>query len=99
MGLMQSPGRGVRAMGLRKRGLVGNALENMEARQAAQDMADAGVYNDRLAQIAQMLNDPARSREGLEMLLGEAERVKFMNDPISIVKGSTGYKMARQRLE
>ena len=94
MGLMQSTGRGVRAMGLRKRGLVGNALENMDARQAAQDMADAGVYNDRLAQIAQMLNDPARSREGLEMLLGEAERVKFMNDPISIVKGSTGYKMA-----
>lgn len=94
MGLQQATGVGLRVQGLRKRGLVANAIENMDARDAAQGAADARNYNNRLGLIAEMLNDPARSAEGLQMLLGEADRIKFMNDPINIVKGSTGYKLA-----
>ena len=94
MGLQQSTGMGVRVQGLRKRGLLATVGESIQANEAVQDMANARNFNNRLGQIAEMLNDPARSREGLEMLLGEAERIKFMNDPVSIVKGSTGYKLA-----
>ena len=94
MGLQQSTGLGVRVQGLNKRGLVQRGFDAIDADDAARQMAGATEANDRLRSIAEMLQDPRTMNRGLEMLLGEAERVKFLNNPINIVKGSLGYKIA-----
>ena len=94
MGLQQATGLGVRIQGLNKRGLVQRGFDAIDADDAARQMAGATEANDRLRSIAEMLQDPRTMNRGLEMLLGEAERVKFLNNPINIVKGSLGYKIA-----
>ena len=94
MGLQQSTGLGVRIQGLRSQGLQPGIFDKIDMREAAQEAADARNYNDRLKMIADLLKDPRKSSEGMRLLLAEAERVKFMNDPIAIVKGATGYKLA-----
>ena len=92
MGLQQATGLGVRVQGLRSG--LGRVADDIDLREAAQQAASAREFNDRLKMIADLLKDPRKSSEGMRLLLGEAERVKFMNDPISIVKGATGYKLA-----
>lgn len=96
MGLQQATGLGVRVQGLRSRGLEPNVFDKMDLREAAKEAAGAKEFNDRLKMIADLLKDPRKSSEGMRLLMGEAERIKFMNDPISIVKGATGYKLANQ---
>lgn len=92
MGLQQKTGLGVRIQGLR--GGIQGMADNIALQEVAQQAARAQDYNDRLKMIADMLKDPLKSSEGMRLLMGEAERVRFMNDPIAIVKGSTGYHLA-----
>ena len=94
MGLQQATGLGPRIQGLSKKGLVQRGFGAIDAEDAARQYAGATETNDRLRSIAEMLQDPRTMNRGLEMLLGEAERVKFLNNPINIVKGSLGYKIA-----
>lgn len=99
VGYDQSLGRGLLAQKFAKGGfnpaeLAEKIAKSREARMAQAAVEGAGEYSDKIGDIIKRLNDPQLKDGALDDLYELAEQIKFMNDPINIVKGTTGLKMA-----
>jgi len=74
--------------------LADKIRKSREARMDQAAVEGAGEYADKIGDIVNRLNNPQLKDGALDDLYELAEQIKFMNDPMSIVKGSTGLKMA-----
>ena len=99
LGYKQSIGRGLANQkwategGFDPKMLRDQASARLQERANQEAVDGAAEYSDKIAGIISKLNDPDQLDAGLDELLQIASSVKFMNDPMNIVKGTTGLKM------
>ena len=98
LGYDQSLGRGLLAQKYAKGGFSPMELADRIAktrldRANAAAAEGAAEYSDKIGDILERLNNPRTKDDALNDLYELAEQVKFMNDPINIVKGTTGLKL------
>lgn len=99
LGYKQSIGRGLMNQrwategGFSAKELREKAAAQMSAGSDQAAVQGAAEYSDKIAGIISKLNDPNQLDAGMDELLQVASSVKFMNDPMNIVKGTTGLKM------
>lgn len=98
LGYDQSLGRGLMAKKFAKQGftpdeLSAKIIKSQQDRMAAMASENAAQYSDRIGDIIERIGNPATKNEALDDLYELAEQIKFMNDPINVVKGTMGMKM------
>mgnify|MGYP003110071578 CR=1 FL=1 len=99
LGYDQSLGRGLLAKKYAQNGFSPQELAEKIAKNRADrarvNASEAGAqYSDKIGDILDRLNNPSTKNGALDDLYELAEQVKFMNNPMNIIKGTTGLKMA-----
>ena len=98
LGYDQSLGRGLPAKKYAKGGFspaeLAEKIGKSRQDRAAVAAAEAGAeYSDKIGDILQRMNNPGTKADAMDDLYELAEQIKFMNDPMNIIKGTTGLKM------
>ena len=98
VGYDQGFGRALMAQKFAKNGfspqeIADRIAKSRQDRTIAAAAENAAEYSDKIGDILERLNNPSLKDDALNDLYELAEQVKFMNDPINIVKGTTGLKL------